>query len=69
MEHKLWQRKLADGAEVSAALQYAGGVGATITLVVQSAHGEDMTAIGLADELRKLLDANGAIAIGAPKAA
>jgi hypothetical protein len=70
MEHKLWQRRLRDGAEVRAALQYDGGVGAVITLTVRSAHAEDTLALGLADELRKLLDREGATPLVAgPEAA
>jgi hypothetical protein len=61
MNHKLWKRRLPGGAEVSAALEYVGSAdGATVTLMVRSAHAEDVTALGLADELRKLLDAQGA---------
>jgi hypothetical protein len=57
---ELWHRKLREGAEVSAVLRYSGGVGATVELIVQSAHAEDVTATALADALRELLHQGGA---------
>jgi hypothetical protein len=64
----LWTRKLAGGAEIACVLRYDGGVGATLTLTVASAHAEDMTALALSDAIRDLLDERGATAIGAEAA-
>jgi hypothetical protein len=72
VSHKLWQRKLRDGAQVSAALEYDAGVGAVITLTVASAHAEDTLALGLADAVRKLIERDGAVPLkedDGPKAA
>jgi hypothetical protein len=68
--HKLWSRRLRDGAQVRAVLEYDAGTGATITLTVRSAHAEDQVGLALADALRAQLDREGATPLVAgPEAA
>ena len=60
MATPLWDLKLLDGAEVSATLDFDIGNGATVTLEVRAAHGEDVLAKEIADALCEFLERRGA---------
>lgn len=61
---KLWQRRLTDGAEISAALFHDASLAeATAEITVRSTHAEDALATQLADAIKNALDKRGAVEI------
>jgi hypothetical protein len=60
---RLFNLKMADGAEVEAFLLYDSNLGAVLKIVIEGLHGEDVRATELGETLREFLLAQGAQAM------
>ena len=60
---RCWQSKMSDGCELECFLQYDSNLGAVIKLVIRGSHCEDVRGAEIAESLRQLLAAEGAVSM------